>query len=126
MEDLLKAFVQLAMFSAFIHAIVEVIKGISAGGVFGIIKGLFMAIFKNQNLDPNAIRTFVFVLALVYCWGFDYDAMTDILKVDIPETNILGWWLAYIGTAAVVYVGVDVFYGWFKKTKASLTAIEAK
>jgi len=121
MEDLFKALVQLGMFSAFIHAIIEVLKGISGVGVLGIFKELLFAIFKNQKMSVHTIRTMVFALALFYCWGFDYDAMTQILKVEIADTNTVGWWLAYIGTASVVYVGVDVFYLWIKKTTTNLT-----
>lgn len=120
MEDLFKALVQLGMFSAFIHAIIEVVKGISTIGLWGIVKGLFLTLVRDEPLKPEAIRTGVFALALLYCWGFDYDAMTEILKVEIAENNQLGWWLAYVGTASVVYVGVDVFYQWVKNVTSKL------
>lgn len=119
-NNLLQAFVQLGMFSAFIHAIIEVLKGISAQGLWGIVKDLWATLFRDKNMEPGTMKTMVFVLAVVYCIAFDYDAMTKILGVDIAEESTVAWYLAYAGTSAVVYVGVEVFYGWIKKMKSGL------
>jgi hypothetical protein len=122
MENLVMQLAQLGLFSAFIHALVEVVKGISARGVFGIVKDVVLSFFRNETLTPEVIRSIVFALALFYCWGFDFGVMSRILGVEIPDSNALAWWLDYIGTSSVVYVGVEVFYGWVKKMKAGLTS----
>ena len=120
-DNLVQALVQLGMFSAFIHAIIEVLKGISASGLFGILKDLWGTIFRSTDMKEETVKTMVFVLAICYCIVFDYDAMTKILGVEIPEGNTVGWYLAYVGTSSVVYVGVEMFYGWIQKMKKGLT-----
>jgi len=117
MEGLVKQLIQLAMFSAFIHAIVEVIKGISAKGIVGIFRELFRTLIKNGGMSEGTIKTLIFCLALLYCRAFDFGAMITMLGVTVEDTNALAWWLDYVGTSSVVFVGVDVFYGWFKKLR---------
>lgn len=119
-NGLVQSLVQLGMFSAFIHAIIEVLKGISAQGLWGIVKDLWATLFRDKDMEAGTMKTMVFVLAVTYCIVFDYDAMTKILGVEIPDGNTVAWYLAYVGTAAVVYVGVDVFYGWVRNMKKSL------
>jgi hypothetical protein len=115
MENLLKQLIQLALFSAFIHAVIEVVKAISGSGVLGIVKELSMSLIKNTGLSKDTIKTLVFALALLYCYGFDFGAMSDMLGVGIADDDNFAWFLDYIGTASVVFVGVEWFYQKFKK-----------
>lgn len=119
-DPTIQALVKVVIFSAFIHSINNVLKGISAKGVWGTVKELANAIIKQQPLSGDTLRTMSFALALVYCYFFDFDVMTDLLKVTIPDTDLVAWWLAYVGTASVVYEGVDQFYKRFKKMNSKL------
>ena len=121
LESIGVALVMLAVFSAFIHAIVEVVKGISAIGLWGIVKATYTTLFKDAELDEQTIRTYVFVLALTYCAIFEYGVMIDLLRLPIKDSNIMALWADYIGTASVVYVGVDVFYKWINNMTKNLT-----
>jgi len=105
--------IQLMVFMVFLTAIVEVVKGISAKGLLGIIKELFFALYKNTNLTEETMKTLNFVIALVYLKVFNYGVMQNLLALKI-ETN-LAWWLDYIATASLCYMGAD----WvFQKIKA--------
>lgn len=119
-EELVIRLLQLGMFAAFINAIVEVIKGVSAIGVWGIVKEVFRALWKDKPLSPGTMRTLSFLLAVLYCKAFAFGAMSSILMIKIAPDNSFAWTLDYIGTASVVYVGVDIFYGWLKNVKTSL------
>ena len=120
MEEFGKQAIQLIMFWAFIHSVVEVLKYVSAKGVLGIVKELWFSLYKNAYMSSDTLRTLVFALALLYCWAFDYGVMSDMLGIQIEETNNFAWWLDYIGTASVVFEGVAVFYARIKKMKESL------
>ena len=124
-QTLFQQLLQLALFSVFIHAIIEVLKGVSTVGLWGIIKELWGSVTKNAPLSTPTITTMVFVLALVYCRVFDFGAMIGMLGVKVEETNMFAWWLDYIGTASVVYVGVDVFYAQIKKLRASIDDVQS-
>lgn len=110
--------IQLAMFSVFIHAIIEVVRGVSASGIWGIIKEVLSTLWKQSPLSDSTIHTLVFVLAIVFCKVFDYGVMTDMLGIE--KVGKLVDWLDFIGTASVVYVGVDVFYAQLQKIRGAM------
>lgn len=119
--EILTPLLSVAMFSAFIHAIIEVVKGVLLKpGKF--LRELFWSVFRGDPLSEETIKSLIFILALLYCRAFDFDAMTTILKVQIPDEATFRWFMAYVGTASVVYVGVDVFYNGVEKLRNSLGA----
>lgn len=119
-QPILTALLSVGLFSAFIHAIVEVVKGVLLNPLrWG--REIFLTIFRGDVMSEETIKSIVFILAFVYCKVFDFDAMTDILQVKIPDDAMFKWTMAYFGTASVVYVGVDVFYNSIEKVKSMLT-----
>jgi hypothetical protein len=113
---------QLAVFMIFITAVIEVIKGISAKGVWGIIKELAKTLAKNTPLSEPTLKTLNFVVALVYLRAFDYGVMLSLLNVDLSGLGRFAWWLDYIATASVVYMGADWAYQQFAALKAKAKA----
>lgn len=118
-KDIIIPLIMMGVFSAFIHAIVEVFKGVVLKPI-KFIKEVFFTIVRGDEISEETIKSLVFGLALMYCRVFEFDAMTDILKLEIADENTFAWWLAYIGTSSVVYVGVDVFYNSIEKLRGML------
>jgi hypothetical protein len=114
---------QLAVFMIFITAVIEVIKGISTKGIWGIIKELAKTLIKNTPLSPETLKTLNFVVALVYLRVFNYGVMLSLLGVDLEKLGAFAWWLDYIATASVVYMGADWAYQQFAALKAKANGI---
>ena len=119
MENIVTQLLQLLLFSAFIHAIIEVWKYISVINLWKMLKQVVSAATANGNMSPETMRTLNFALALLYCRVFEYGVMSDMIKIPISDDNTFAWWLDYVGTASVVFVGVDVFYAKIKKMRES-------
>lgn len=100
---------KLAVFSIFITAIIEVIKGVAANGAWNLVKSLFSALWSNKPLSSEAVKVLNFVIALVYCKVFEYGVMQGVLQLSFGD-NALAYFLDYIGTASVVYMGAGWFY----------------
>lgn len=110
--------IQLVVFMMFVTAVIEVIKGISAKGVFGIVKELAFTLIKNQPLSPETIRTLNFIIALIFLRSFEYGAMARLLGIDTMTFGPFAYWLDYIATASVIYMGADYLFSWYWKIKA--------
>lgn len=115
-KDILVPLMMMAMFIAFIYAIVEVIKGAVFKPVQFFIE-IFNTTFRGKDISPGTAKTLMFVVALIYCKTFEFDIMTWLMKVHIDRDNGFAWWLAYIGTASVAYVGVDKFLGYINDVR---------
>jgi len=98
--------VQLMVFMIFITAVIEVIKGISAKGVVGVIKEIFFSLYKNTKLSEETLKTLNFLIALVYLKVFNYGVMVNLLGLHL-NGNVWAWWLDYIATASLCYMGAD-------------------
>jgi len=104
--------IQLAIFSIFITSIIEVVKGISGIGFLGLIKGLWNALIKNQDLSKDSFPVLNFIIALMCCWAFDIGIMKT-LSVSISGSFLHQPWAGYIdyfGTASVTYLGSDQLF----------------
>lgn len=100
---------KLAVFSIFITAIIQVIKNIAAKGLFTMIKELVIGLWKNSPLSADSMKMLNFVIALFYCKVFQYGVMQEVLQLEFGDFP-LAYFLDYIGTAAVIYMGADWFY----------------
>ena len=98
--------VQLMVFMVFITAVIEVIKGISAKGVWGIAKELFFGLYRNTKLSEGTLKALNFVIALIYLRVFNYGVMVNLLGLHL-NGNAWAWWLDYIATASLCYMGAD-------------------
>jgi hypothetical protein len=119
MNEYVQMFLALMMFSVMIHAVVDVVKGVALRPI-RFFREILQCIFRDKPMSAETIKSLVFILSFLYCRAFDYDAMTGLLKVTIAENNALAWNLAYVGTSAIVYVGVDVVFLAMKKGRALL------
>lgn len=108
---------QLVVIMMFVTAVIEVIKGISAKGIWGIIKELTLTITKNQNLSEETIKAMNFIIALVILRAYEYGAMARLLDIDTIKFGAFAYWLDYIATASVIYMGADYLFSWYWKIK---------
>jgi hypothetical protein len=115
---------QLVVFMMFVTAVIEVIKGISAKGIWGIIKELVLTIIKNQKLSEETIKTMNFIIALVFLRSFEYGAMAKLLDIDTLKFGAFAYWLDYIATASVIYMGADYLFSWYWKIKNKADEIQ--
>jgi hypothetical protein len=115
---------QLVVFMMFVTAVIEVIKGISAKGIWGIIKELVLTIIKNQKLSEETIKTMNFIIALVFLRSFEYGAMAKLLDIDTLKFGVFAYWLDYIATASVIYMGSDYLFSWYWKIKNKADEIQ--
>lgn len=120
-------FLQLAMlfvFSVFITAILEVIKGIALKGVWNMLKELWNCLIHNTPLTEASIKVLTFAIALLFCRVFNYGAMSKILQITIPDNKFAGL-LDYIGTSALIYMGSGWAFDQFAAVKAKLEVQKA-
>lgn len=117
------AVIQLLVFMMFVTAVIEVIKGISAKGLWGIISELFTSLVKNQKLSEHTLKTLNFAVALIFLRAFEYGAMARILAIDTGSLGPVAYWLDYIATASVIYMGADYLFSWYWKIKAKASAV---
>jgi hypothetical protein len=117
-EQLFSTVVQLAIFSLFITSIIEVVKGISASGIMGLVKGLWNTLIANKQMDGNAFPVMNFVVALLCCWAFNITIMSSIFqtlltiqeKTSTPVQMMFARWIDYFGTASLTYLGSDQLF----------------
>lgn len=114
-----QALAQVGMFSIFVLAIIEVIKDVSAKGVFRIFKEALGSLFgvkerstgEKIKMSTETIKTLNFVVSLYLCAVFKYGVMVKILQVEeATEPGSLAAITDYIGTSAIVYYGADKLY----------------
>lgn len=110
---------KLGLFAIFITAVIEVIKGISAKGLWGLIKEIVTSLWKQQPLSAEAVKVLNFAIALVYLRVFEYGVMMRLLKVQI-DTDF-AWWLDYLATASLLYMGAEWAFMQWRKLKVNLT-----
>jgi len=102
---------KLFLFSIFISAVVEVIKG------------FLVEVGDKKPLSGQSIKVLTFAFALLYAKAFDYGAMSKILAIDYGENRFAGF-LDYVGTAALVYNGADWAFNKFSAIKAKLQTVQ--
>lgn len=100
---------KLAVFAIFITAIIEVIKSIAAKGLFTMIKELAIGLWSNSPLSPDSVKVLNFIIALIYCKVFSYGVMQEVLQLKFGEFP-LAYFLDYIGTASVIFMGAGWAY----------------
>jgi len=104
--------VQLAIFSIYVTSIIEVIKNISAVGIWGLFKDLFSTLVKNNKMDSGTFPVLNFAIALLICWAFDVSVMRQLFSNMVGINIHNGWaaWIDYFGTSSVIYAGADQFF----------------
>jgi hypothetical protein len=120
------AALQLMVFMMFVTAVIEVIKGVSAKGLVGIVKEVVKGLFKNQKLSEETIKTLNFVVALIFLRAFEYGAMSRLLNIDTVTLGPFAYWLDYIATASVIYMGADYIFSWYWKIKNKADEVAGK
>lgn len=108
-QGIIISIAKLAVFSIFITAIIEVIKGVAAKGLFVMLTELLRGLIKNTPLSPDSVKVLNFIIALVYCKVFQYGVMQEVLQLQFGDFP-LAYFLDYIGTASVIYMGAGWFY----------------
>jgi hypothetical protein len=91
---------------------IEVIKGISAVGLFGVFKELWNCLVHNKDMSATTPPVLNFVVAMLFCWAFDMSIMKQLFS-SMLGTRIhepIASWLDYFGTASVMYVGAGQFF----------------
>lgn len=119
-QNLFTTLIQLAVFSVFVTSIIEVIKGISAVGIKGLLLGLWNTLIANKAMPPEGFPVLNFAVALLCCWAFNVTIMSrlfeNILFVQAalkPGQVFAARWIDYFGTASVVYMGSDQLFNRF-------------
>lgn len=108
--------IQLAVFSVFTSAIIEVIKGVSALGFVGIVKGFINSVVLNKPMSGEAFPVLNFVIAMFCLWAFNITVMSSLFAaLSIHETGSeaqqwVAHWIDYFGTASVIYLGSDQLF----------------
>jgi hypothetical protein len=117
--------IQLAIFSVFITSIIEVVKGISAIGLLGLVKGLWGALVNNKDLKSESFPVLSFAIALFCCWAFDVGIMKLII-MSISGNLLHQPWagcIDYFGTASVTYLGSDQLFKRFLNVERQATTV---
>ena len=111
-NQLITTIIQLAIFSIFITAIIEVIKGISAVGLLGLLKGLIKTLFKNEDMKSESFPVLNFMIALLCCWAFNVGVMHTFASSLGAQSlaQPIAKWIDYFGTASVTYLGSDQLF----------------
>lgn len=107
---------KVAVFSIFISAIIEVVKNVAAKGLFTMVKELFFSLLTNSSLSLESVKMLNFVIALFYCKVFQYGVMGEVLQLKFGDFP-LAYFLDYIGTASLIYMGADWVYDQFTAIK---------
>ena len=124
-EAMLVSLAKLAVFAAFITAIIEVIKGVAAKGLFVLVRELLTGLIKNTPLSPDSVKVLNFIIALIYCKVFSYGVMQEVLQLEFGDFP-LAYFLDYIGTASVIYMGAGWFYDQIMAIKDKYTGAKTK
>lgn len=112
------AALQLMVIVMFVTAGVEVIKAVASVSPWEIIKELFSAVFKKTKLSEGTLKTLNFVLALVLLRSFEYAALARLLGIETIKFGAVAYWMDYIFTASVVFMGADYIFSWYWKLKS--------
>lgn len=115
-QNLFVAIGKLAVFSVFITAIIEVIKTVAMRGLWTMIKELFVGLLKNSPLSSDSVKVLNFVIALFYCRVFQYGVMQEVLGLKFGDFP-LAYFLDYIGTSSVIFMGAGWAYDKFMEIK---------
>ena len=108
----------LGVFSVFVMSLIEVVKGISAKGLFSIFVELFKSLLKNENtMSGETLQTINFAIALTCCAAFKYGVMASLLKIDITTLGEFARWIDYLGTSALVYNGAGAMFDKFSQLR---------
>ena len=127
--------IQLSVFALFVTSIIEVLKGISAIGIVGLLKGLYNTIIHNKMIESNGFPVLNFAVALLCCWAFNVTIMSKLFEsvlfsqADLrPMQVAFARWIDYFGTASVVYAGSDQLFKRFLalKTQSDEVLLEVK
>jgi hypothetical protein len=110
---------KLAIFAVFVTSIIEVIKGISAVGIRGILKDLWGTLIYNTDMRPESIQSLNFAIALYCCWAFDYGVISKLIQTGTQIRHGAAGWLDYIGTASLIYTGADSLFRKFAAMRDS-------
>jgi len=108
-QAMIVSIAKLAVFAIFITAIIEVIKNVAAKGVFRLIWELVSTLWSNSPLSADSVKVLNFIIALMYCKVFQYGVMQEVLQLKFGEFP-LAYFLDYIGTASLVYMGASWAY----------------
>ncbi len=108
---------KLGVFAIFVSSIIEVVKGISTKGFFGIFKDLFNTLVHNKPMCAETIQTINFTIALLCCYAFDYGVISKLIEPGQALRVGLAGWIDYIGTASLVYSGADALFKKFSSMK---------
>ena len=117
--------IQLAIFSVFITSIIEVVKGISAIGLWGLVKGLWGALINNNDLKSESFPVLSFAIALFCCWAFDVGIM-KLIVMSISGSLLhqpFAGFIDYFGTASVTYLGSDQLFKRFLEVERQATNV---
>lgn len=103
---------KLGIFAAFIAATIEVIKVVAAKGLLLLVKEVVVSLWRNTELSAESVKVLNFVIALIYCKVFHYGVMQDILGLTFNMDNggSMQYFLDYVGTSSVVFMGAGWFY----------------
>jgi predicted DNA-binding transcriptional regulator len=113
---------KLAIFAVFVTSIIEVVKGISAIGLKGIVVDLYKTLVHNSDMRPECIQTLNFMIALICCYAFDYGIIANLVQTGEHIRKGLAGWIDYIGTASLVYTGADSLFRKFASMRDSWQA----
>jgi len=130
-NQLMAVVVQLGIFAMFVTSIIEVIKGISAIGIKGIIADLWGALIHNQKMNDASFPILNFAVASICCWAFNVTIMSyifhNILSLQLQASTPLQQWFAqridYFGTASVTYLGADQLFKKFLDVKTEAASL---
>jgi hypothetical protein len=123
-KDFGLAVLQLAVFMMFATAIIEVIKGVSAKGIWSLIKEFVLTITKGTAMSNETIKILNFIIALVMLRAFEFSALARILGIDTIKFGGFAYWLDYVATASVIYMGADYIFAWYKKIRGMAEDID--
>lgn len=91
---------KLAIFSVFVMAIIEVVKGIWES-------------YAGKPLDTKHILVMSFGIALLCTWSFDYGIITRIVQTGLKIREGVAGWIDYFGTASLIYQGAGTMFDKF-------------
>jgi hypothetical protein len=111
-QKLLIVLIQLALFSVFVTSIIEVVKGISAMGIFGLVRSLWNTLIVNKPMPKDSFPVLNFLISLLCCYKFNVGIMT-VFAASLGAKNLADSgteFLNYFGTAAIIYMGSDQMF----------------
>lgn len=110
-DGMIAFLVKLAILAMFVSAMIEVLKGISAIGFVGVVKGLIKFIWKNEDMPSGSFPVVNYLISLYVCWAFNVTAMSYIFSGVLTGDNSTAMqlanakWIDFFGTASIIYMG---------------------